>query len=450
LWLFLGFAVLYGLSAGRLLRHPSIAPYYVYLAESFLEGETHLVTPPPAGYDLMVYEGRVYVPGGPLPALAFMPFVWLRGSAFGFADATVTCVWGALNVVLVYVLMGRLSRWVRVSQSARLALAIAFGAGTPHWYVASLGSVWFTAHVAAVTFVCLYACEVLGRNRTGLAGLWLGLAGLARPTCWFAFPFFVVMTLTGQRPRQTGRLAREVLVFAGVLVACVVLSLFYNASRFGSPLDFGYSYVDGAEALVATQALYGSFNLRFALRNLRHMLWQLPDVNLHEPPWIAPNPLGMSIFFVTPPLLYVFKSVQRRRLAIWSRLVRAAFRRCSLAVRLRVLARLFRVTPLVAAAWLSVLGVSLPLALYHNTGSYQFGYRYTLDWMPIGLLLVVVGLRGQMNWRRWSLVAASVAINLWGLLWIYPNNANVNDEAWHVWWLAVGRRLWSRLRRLVQ
>ena len=132
LWLFLGFVILYSLTAGRLLKHPSIAPYYVYLAESFLKGRTYLITLPSTGYDLLLFDGRQYVPGGPLPALIFVPFVWLRGTPVDLPDAAVTSVWGAFNMVLMYALLGRLGRQVQVSRWVRLALAVAFGAGTPH------------------------------------------------------------------------------------------------------------------------------------------------------------------------------------------------------------------------------------------------------------------------------------------------------------------------------
>jgi hypothetical protein len=441
LWLFLGFAALYGVTAGHLLKHPSLTPYYVHLAESFLEGHTYLVTPPPTGYDLLLFDRRQYVPGGPLPALVFIPFVWLRSTPVGFPDAAVTSVWGACNVVLVYRLLGRLERWAPMSQGARLALAVLFGAGTPHWYVASLGTVWFTAHICAVMFVCLYTCEVLGRNRAWLAGAWLGLAGLARPTCWFAFPFFATMTLArARKQRQAQRLIAQGVAFTGMVAACVGLVLLYNLSRFGDPFDFGYSYVNGAAGLVELQAQYGSFSLHFASRNLITMLCGLPDVTLGEPPWLQPNPLGMSIFLATPPLLYALKSVQRRPLTVWFRLVRAAFRRHPPAMRLRIAARLFRLVPLTTSAWLAVLGVTIPLALYHNTGSFQFGYRYILDWLPIGLILVAAGMRGTMSRWKAALVAIAVAVNLGGALWVYPT-FNLRSEAWHVQWA----RLWDRL-----
>jgi len=440
-WLFLGFALLYAITAGHMLKHPSLTPYYVYLAEAFLKGHTYLLTAPPVGYDLLLFDGRLYVPGGPLPTLVFMPFVWLRGTPAAFPDAAVTTVWGACNVVLVYALLGRLGCWVRVSRGVRLSLAVVFGAGTPHWYLASVGNVWSTPQVCAVTFVCLYVCEVLGRNRPWLAGLWLGLAGLARPTCWFAFPFSVVMMLARVERHRRVRLLLGGLAFGGVLAACVGLTLLYNYARFGSLLDFGYSYVNGAPALVELQARYGSFNLYFAPRNLSTMFVGLPVVS-PEPPWLQPDPLGMSIFLTTPPLLYMLKSVQRRRLTAWLRLLRAAFRRRPAGVRLCVLLRFFRVTPLVAAAWLAVLGVTAPLALYHNTGSFQFGYRYILDWLPVGMLLVAIGMGGGMGWWKGILAGAAVLFNLGGALWVYPTS-NLRGEAWHLQWQRLAGRLWN-------
>jgi hypothetical protein len=374
--------------------------------------------------------------------------VWLRGTPLGFPDAAVTIFWGACNVVLVYALLGRVGRWVPMSRGTRLALTIVFGAGTPFWYVTSLGTVWFTAHVCAVTFVCLYAYEVLGRNRAGWAGLWLGLAGLARPTCWFAFPFFATMALASVGKRGWRRKLVHVLVFGTVLIACVGLTLLYNRFRFGNPFDFGYSYVNGAPLLVELQARYGSFDLYFAPRNLGHMLLGPPIVS-NEPPWLQPDPVGMSIFLVTPPLLYIFKSVQGLRLRMWSRLLRMAFQSRSTGVWQHILTRFFPITRLVAAAWLSILSVSIPLSLYHNTGSFQFGYRYILDWLPIGLILVAVGMNETMDRWKWGLVGATVAMNLWGALWVYPT-FNLRGQVWYVQWVALAERLCSRLGALVQ
>ena len=53
-------------------------PYYAYLADAFLHGQTSLRLGPPDLHDLSVVDGRVYLYWGPFPALVFLPFVALR------------------------------------------------------------------------------------------------------------------------------------------------------------------------------------------------------------------------------------------------------------------------------------------------------------------------------------------------------------------------------------
>lgn len=431
--LFIGFMILYAITAGRSLKYPSVTPHYAYLAESLLHGVTYFISPIDSIYDPLIFEGQQYSSGGPLPSLAYIPIILLRGTPQGFPDAVVTVVWGALNVVLVYNLLGKLGQWTPVSRETKLALSIVFGAGTPHWYLASLGTMWFAAHVAAVTFVCLYAGEVIGRNRGWQAGLWLGLAGLARPTSWFAFPFFAVMAFyqsTRDRRLDFRSLLSRMIPFTLTLAACGGMAFLYNYARFGSFLDFGYDYVVAADNLAELQVRYGTFHPVYSLRNLRVMLLQPPVITQGT---IQPSPWGMSIFLTTPTLLLGFRAIMRRRFTTWLRLVRHAFQHRP-AVAWQVFWRFFKFTPLTTAASITVLSVTTVLAFYHNTGSYQFGYRYILDWLPVGMLLIAIGFERTKPGWGWLSVAASVLINLWGVLWIYPTLTPLH-EPWHRQWL---------------
>jgi hypothetical protein len=77
--------------------------------------------------------------------------------------------------------------------------------------------------------------------------------------------------------------------------------------------------------------------------------------------------------------------------------------------------------------WLSIALVQIPSLLYFNTGSYQFGYRFALDWLPLGLLPVALGTGGRLRWWGKALIGASVLMHLWGVLWMYPN---FNSQPW--------------------
>jgi hypothetical protein len=429
----------YSLAAGPTLAQQSIAPHYVYLADALLHGRLDLAQPPSA-YDLLVVNGRAYVAGSPMPALLLLPFVAVFGA--GLSDILFGVIAGALNVALVH---GLFRRWW---------LTLLFAFGTPHLYLATLGSVWFNAHVVAVFFGLLALQAMLATEtqrhreipsvlsgspwlqfarRCFLAGLWLACAGFARPTMLFGAVFFLVLMwvshpggdFTTKAPRHqasprissclgpAGRL-RTVLVvnrhalaaFGAAVAVGVAAHGLYNAARFGSPADFGYQYTAGAPNITSTYARYGGFNPRFLSCNLFVSILNPPEVNGYVPPVlyevcgyllegvslsdpsapIAPNPLGMSLFLVTPAFALL------------------------LATRGR--------DPLTIAAWIGLLATMIPLWMYHNTGSLQFGYRYWMDATPMWLILMGTPLRRFTTVAR-LLILASIAINTWGFLWMF-------------------------------
>jgi len=370
----------------------SLAPHYVYLAYSLLRGHVDLITLPPTTYDLLAYQGQWFVAGSPLPAILLMPLVTLWG--LGVSDIPFGAVIGAINVALMYDLLGVM----QVSESARRWLTALFAAGTVHWYVAAIGSYWFNAHVVAVLFVTLFARETLcggARHAAPLrAGLWLALAGLARPTALFAAPFFLAWVWMQQRRS----FLRELALFGFALAFGVGAHLAYNAARFGSPLDFGYAYVQGAENITSAYARYGGFNLRFVPFNLYVSLLRPPDI-LSQFPFLRPSPWGMSILLTSPAFFYIFRA--------------------------------FRRDPIIIASWAGLLGVMISLWMYHNTGSLQFGYRYSLDAAPFLMLLTAAGMQGHISPLKRGLVIVSILVNWAGMAWMF---AHLHGFGWAGMW----------------
>ena len=69
------------------------------------------------------------------------------------------------------------------------------------------------------------------------------------------------------------------------------------------------------------------------------------------------------------------------------------------------------------AAWFAT-GLSLiPLLTYYNTGWWQFGYRYSLDFMPVVMVLLAIAARERISTKFWILIVAGVLINAWGTWW---------------------------------
>ncbi len=469
--------VAYALSAQVWSHAVSLAPHYVYLANALLHGHVDLIQLPPTTYDLLHFNGRWFVAGSPMPAILMLPFAAIFGVTF--SDVLFSVALGAIDVALVYFLLGiyttheatEAQREVRttpclcasvaITESVRRWITLLFALGTPFWYLASLGTYWFTAHIVVVFFALLATREALTRQRWFLAGLWLACAGFARPTALFLAPFFLIVmffTVWSMKQRMAYNVVRHALLFSAALALGIGAHFAYNYTRFNSIADFGYAYVTGASNITSVYARYGGFNPRFVPCNLAVSLLSPPEVNGGVPSFvtqacayllqgvnlsdasapITPNPLGMSVFFVTPALVSVFLSFKpagesnsrlagssadrrpapttsdeprprRRTLSQW--LWRRGFQPPAL---------------IVIAAWIGLLATLIPLWLYHNTGSLQFGWRYLFDTAPMWIILLAAGMQ-KMTRLKLGLILVSVVINLWGFLWIFEK---LNGVSW--------------------
>ena len=77
------------------------------------------------------------------------------------------------------------------------------------------------------------------------------------------------------------------------------------------------------------------------------------------------------------------------------------------------------------ACWSAVLPIGLMLSTYAFSGGWpQFGDRFALDYYPFLFLLAVSGMGGDLKWHHKALIALSIAINLWGIVWIYKFQAH--------------------------
>ena len=131
---------------------------------------------------------------------------------------------------------------------------------------------------------------------------------------------------------------------------------------------------------------YGQFNWHFISTNFRYMLLEPPYIVSHVP-YLTFNPLGTGIFWTTPVLLLAFLAFRYRE-------------------------RHWLAASLLAACLLPMAF----LLFYFNTGWYQFGYRFVLDFLPFALLLAAMGMRTKPGWWEKVLIVLSVAINIWGLV----------------------------------
>jgi len=406
---------------GSNTARPDLYDHFVWQADAFLQGRAEIAYPVTEGPHqngyfqdvLPVGPDRAQVPFPPLPAIVLMPFVAVWG--LGTNGAAVAAVLGAVNVVLCWVML----LGVTPRRSAALLGTVFYGFGTVAWYAAMLGTTWFLAHVVASTFlfisiaIAVRADHGAVRQRAGsgrraigrqfAAGLAFGAAATARLTTVFGAPFFVFVGGGGSWAR------RAVSAGLGALIP-VLLLLGYNVVTTGEVFHPAYDYLYEVEYRPRPELVnpaWAAEDPRYIPQNMGIMLGSLPLTPLlddpacaaepidagslfeRECPLLQPDPLGMSILLASPAYLLMIPVLLRE----WRRRI-------------------------VAGAALAVLTIALVDLMHFSQGWVQFGYRFSNDFAPFATILVALGIaRLGLGWVSLGLVAASVAINAWGVYW---------------------------------
>ena len=386
--------------------------HFVWQADAFLNGRAEITYPVSAGpfrndyfQDVLpVASDRAQIPFPPLPAIILLPFVAVWGLATN--GAAVAAAIGAANVALCWLmLLGVTSR-----RSAALLGSVFYAFGSVAWYAAMLGTTWFLAHVVASTFLFIaiaIAVRADGRSqaigRQLAAGLAFGAAATARLTTIFGAPFFVFVGGGGSWLR------RAVLAGIGALIP-VLLLLGYNVVTSGEPFHPAYDYLYEVEYRPRPELVNPDWAIedpRYIPQNAGILLGQLPMMPLLDDPacsgvardpdalfdrhcpLLQPDPIGMSILLTSPAYLLMIPVLLRD----WRRRI-------------------------VAGAALAVLWIALIDLMHFSQGWVQFGYRFSNDFAPFAVILVTLGIaRLGIGLRSVGLVAASVAVNAWGVYW---------------------------------
>jgi len=441
--------------------------HFVWQADAFLHGRAWFPYPVPDGagqpgnwYFQDVYpllgangapDGRALVPFPPLPAVVLLPFVAVFGLS---ADQEgVGILLAALGVALAYWMLGRL----RIRPAVRILTTVVFATGTVWWWSAAVGSTWYFAHLVAVDIAFLVVGIALGADprsaeedpwdeadreaarldaagvadtgglRGLVVGLWpldrsqvlagflLGLAATARLPLVFAAPWLMLVGGGGSWPRRTVSAA----VGAALPISALLL---YTVATTGSPIHPGYEYQYELEAngypTLGYHPEWSVEDVRYIPQNLGIMFGSLPVLA----PDIKPDTLG----FAEPHPLCTAPGAQRSLFDLecplalpvdigTSVLLSAPGLFLSLfAFRRRPLARL------TLGTGLAVVAIAMFNLAHFSQGWVQWGYRFSLDFIPFLLPLVALGaarMDGQPRRTAVVLVVGGALVNLWGVTW---------------------------------
>ncbi len=413
-------ALIYTLMLGARANGPTSDNHFVHLAYSWLHGQLDVVGGNPPGtndwacYDTLTHGAcpagvfhfadaqryRWYVSFPPLPALVILPLVALFGLAT--RDALFWAILAGLGPSLLYVLFRFLRETGRSDRSPRddLLLTALFAFGTPFFFTAVQGTVWFAAHVVAVPLLVLYVLFAIDARRPVWAGVALGLAFMTRPTTALLAIFFGLAALQASRPDDVeaadpdalvwkrialwlrgvrwGSALRRIALFAAPILVVGAIAMWLNVARFHSPFAFGHRYLQIRWR--GRIERWGLFNYHYLSKNLAVFLASLPWLSA-EPPYIQVSGHGLALWVTTPGLLWV----------LWPK----------------------RTTHRMAFLWLAIGPVMLLDLMYQNSGWLQFAYRFALDYLPLLFVLLALG-RRRFGPGFWALALLAIALNTFG------------------------------------
>jgi hypothetical protein len=367
---------------------PKKTVYFPQLADAFLEGETHL-TDPSSVRDLTSYQDKWYVAFPPLPSLLMLPQVAME-DVESVNTVQFTIFFGALNVALAYAILESLRRngLTHLDHSGNLWLTVLLAFGSVHWYMSLVGHVWYLSQIVTLTFAALAVFLILETRSLVLASVSLAIGMFARPTIVLLWPllYALYLEINSLTIKDWRRSIKSVLFSAIPIGIAVSGLLWYNLIRFDSLFDFGYQTMNVGDYLKPALAEYGQFHPHFIMSNLKTMFFSLPRWN-PDCGLPAPDGNGMSILITTPALIFLYKSHGK---SLWAR-----------------------------SAWLSLLLLTLPLLLYFNNGSFQFGFRFLMDLIIPILMLLAFGVGQRLPIAMRLFILSGVLVNYYGLLWFF-------------------------------
>ena len=174
--------------------------------------------------------------------------------------------------------------------------------------------------------------------------------------------------------------------------------LWLNYARFGSPLDTGYGAMRLAGILADRVAAHGQFSPAYFIFNLAYLFFQGFHINFTAPDLLSGlemDPYGTSLLAASPFVVAAFFALRDRR--VW-------------------------------AAWAGVLLMTFATLFYYNNGWMQVNaQRFTLDFWPLLLIPLAVGLRQQFaagQIRLWQgVILYAVLLNGIALVLLQPLNS---------------------------
>ncbi len=367
------------------------ASHFMYLADSLVRGHLWLNDLPGRQViynDLSFYNGHYYLPFGPVPALLYLPIIWMTNNFDIWSWQVYSgLVINMVNILLIY----KLARTFKLSENQALWLIFAYTFATA--FVAIFIFPWnsYLSHKLVTTFILGALLEYQTHRRYFFIGVLMSLALGTRLTAGLGIILFIALIFFNNihRLKESGRyLKRQLLALLTPYLFMIIILGWYNYVRFGDPSESGYTYQFYVQQLRLQQD-FTFFGFKYIWVNFYNSFLRAPRLVFNQSgrwlfPFLGVDGYGLSVFFTSPFFIYLFRGRYPWGLPSFSLLIS--------------------------------LFIYLFLLLLGLDGWLQFGYRYSLDFLPYLLvaLMFIMG-SGQIKMDRWfkTLVLLGAIFNLY-------------------------------------
>ncbi len=371
-----GYVLLHDLAGGTLLSH-SAWDSYTLQALAWREGKTYL-SQNYTYLELAIYQGRYYVSFPPVPSLVMLPLTFIFGG--NTPNNLVMAAYAMATVSLAYLALRRAG----TGAYSAAATALFYVWGSNMLWMSMDGGVWFQAQSLCMLLSTGAVCAAQ-RGRRILAYALIALAVGCRPFVIVAFIPLCVYFFCADRAEHPNERALRT---AARQLPCLILPaliggayMWYNYIRFDSVLEFGHNYLPEF-----TGAEHGQFWIGYLGQNLYNIF--LRPITLKAGGALNYPFFDGFIFYIANPIYIVLffrmlGDIKHRRLDA-SR-----------------------------AALLIAIPAGLVLLCMHKTfGGWQFGARYTVDYIP--LVLAYMLYRGGLKRSEYLIAALGLMFNAYG------------------------------------
>lgn len=362
----------------------AIDKHFSLLAQSFIKNDLFLEPNNLPNGDYVDFKARQYLFFGPMPSILLMPFVFALGKNFPQISLSIA------SLIASFIAIFLLSRKLQFSKSSSLWLSNFFVFGTVLFFVGLINISAYVVQAVGTVFLILSLLEYFTKRRFLVIGLLVAAAGASRITLFGMSVFFVLEII---RNRKKIDLKRSLILLLVPVIFSITMLGIYNFRRFNSIFDTGYT--QNVSVLDKDYYNYklGFFSPVHIPANLYALFLMAPEPLKDNRvefalkfPFLKANGYGMAIWFTSPLFLYLL-SIKRK--------------------------------PYTISAALGIASLAFPSLIYWGIGSAQFGYRYSLDFLPLLFLILTSAFKKDLPPLAKVIISFGIIFNCFYMMSIF-------------------------------